>query len=64
MANFVKLLTEESRLNWPEIYKKFTGKEWENPTKEERGIKCETKIEDLQEIDRLMRKPGRGAWHE
>jgi len=51
-------LSEKSRENWPEIYKKLTGKEWVPPQKG-RTIQCETKIEELPEIDKIMReKPG------
>jgi hypothetical protein len=54
--NFVDSLSEKGRANWPEIYQRLTGKKWENPTKDKRGIKCETKLESLEEIDKLMRQ--------
>jgi hypothetical protein len=54
MAAFVDSLSEQGKQNWAEIYKEFTGKKWENPTKDKRGIKCETKIESLEEISRFM----------
>ena len=56
MATFTDLLSEKSKANWPEIYQRLTGKKWENPTKDERGITCETKLEDIEEIDKIMRK--------
>jgi len=56
MATFWESLSEKSREDWPEIYQKFKGKKWENPIKDERGIQAETKIEDIEEIDRLMRQ--------
>ena len=60
MATFTDLLSEKSRTSWPLIYKQLTGKKWKPPEKDKRGITCETKIEDLQEIDKIMRqKPER-----
>ena len=59
MATFVDFLSESSRANWAELYKQFTGKQWAPPAQDKRGIQCETKIEDLAEIGKLMRqKPG------
>ena len=55
MANFVELLSEQGKEKWAELWLKHMGKEWEIPTKE-RAITCETKMEDLGEIDRLMRQ--------
>jgi hypothetical protein len=59
-------LSEESKNNLARIYKELTGKDFIPPDKEKRAIRCDTKIEDLKEIDRLMRqKPsgrmGRGS---
>ena len=56
MAKFTESLSETGRKNWPEIYRRLIGKEWVPPGKEERGITCETKLEDIEEIDRLMRQ--------
>lgn len=64
MAKFYESLSDRSKLTWPEIYKKLTGKEWEETTKDKRGIRNEPKLEGIEEIDKLMRQPGRGAWHE
>ena len=59
MATFVESLSESGKVMWAELYKQFMGKKWENPTKGERAIKCEPKLENLEEIDKLMRqKPG------
>jgi hypothetical protein len=41
-------LSERSKKEWPKIYERLTGKKWDNPTKG--PIKCETKIESLEEI--------------
>ena len=54
MATFWESLSEQGKVNWPEIYKQLTGKKWEVPTN--KAIQCETKIEDLSEIDKLMRE--------
>ena len=52
--NFVDSLSEKGKQNWVEIYRQFMGKKWENPTKDKRAIHCEVKIEDTEEIARLM----------
>ena len=60
MATFTDLLSEKSRTSWPLIYKQLTGKKWVPPEKDKRGIQCETKIEDISEISKIMRqKPER-----
>jgi len=64
MARFTDLLSEKSKENWPEIYWQLTGKKWIPPKKDKRGICLEARLEDVEEIGRMMRKPGRGAWHE
>ncbi len=57
---FTDCLSEDTREAWPEIYERLTGKKWENPTKDKRGITCETKLEDIEEISKIMKeKPGR-----
>jgi hypothetical protein len=63
MAKFCKLLSDKGRVNWWRLCKEFDVNP-ELPQKEERRIHLEGKLESLEEIDRLMRKPGRGAWHE
>jgi len=62
--NFVKALSEKSKEDWDTLYKKYKHKEWRPPEEDKRGIRLEAKIEDVEEIGRIMRKPGRGAWHE
>ena len=54
MATFYEALSENSRKYWPLMYELFTGKKWDSPTKE--GITCETKLEDISEIAKLMRE--------
>ena len=56
MANFVELLSEQGREKWAQLWLKHMGKEWCPESKPGRGIECETKLEDLEEIDRLMRQ--------
>lgn len=57
--NFVDAISEKTKPNWAEIYKKYKHKKWVPPVKDKRGIQCETKIEDTQEISHLMQeKPG------
>jgi len=54
--NFVESLSEESKENWPEIYQHFTGKKWRPLRKDKRGIRLEAKLEDVEEIGRIMRQ--------
>ena len=56
--------TESGKANWAVLYKKYKHKKWVPPEKDKRGIRLEAKLEDVEEIGRIMRKPGRGAWHE
>jgi hypothetical protein len=44
------------------LYKNLTGKDFV-PPKEEQGIHLEGKLENLEEIDRLM-KENKGVWHD
>jgi len=55
MATFVDFLSEKGKANWAEIYKQFMGKKWTPPKSGKRAIKCEAKIESLEEIDKLMK---------
>jgi len=60
MAKFWESLSESGKPKWAELYKQFKGKKWVPPAQDKRAIECETKIESLEEIDKLMRqKPGR-----
>jgi hypothetical protein len=61
MANFCKLLSDKGRVNWWTLCKKFGVEPVE---KQEPAVYVEPHVEELEEIDRLMREPGRGAWHE
>jgi len=45
-------------------YRKRFGHFFIPPGSKKRSIKVEPKLESLEEIDRLMKKPSRGAWHE
>jgi len=59
MTAFTDLLSEKGKENWALLYKKLTGKKWIPPKRSDRAIKCEPKLESLEEIDKLMRKvPG------
>jgi len=50
--NFYEALSEKSKANWERLYQKYMRKKWEEPTKER--VTCETKLEDLEEIAKLM----------
>ena len=56
MATWWETLSETGRENWERLYKRLKRKKWEVPTKDERGITCETEMEDIPEIVRLMRQ--------
>ena len=59
MATFYKAVSERTKANWEKVFQDAMGRKWEEPTGDERGITCETKIEDTTEIDKIMRqKPG------
>jgi len=52
-------ITKENQERIAKRYKERFGIELVPPTKDKRAIRCETKIESLEEIDKLMRKvPG------
>ena len=55
MATFTDFLSEKGKANWAELYKQFMGKKWTPPAQDKRAIECETKIESLAEIDKLMK---------
>jgi len=55
MAKFCKLLSDKGRVNWWTLCKEF-GVEPEQTDRDERRIHLEARLEDLQEIDRLMRE--------
>ena len=61
MAELWKLLSERGRVNWFLLCQQHDVVPSEE---DQRVIRIETKLEDIQEIDKLMREPGRGAWHE
>ena len=58
MAKFTELLTEQGKEKWAELWLKHMGKKWEVPTN--KAINCETKLESLEEIDRIMRQKPSG----
>ena len=63
MGRFCDLLSDEGRVNWWRLCKEF-GVNPDQVEKDERRIHLQGKLESLEQIDRLMRKSGRGAWHE
>jgi len=66
MKNFVdSIRSKEGLENWRTLYKKFKCREWKPAAKGKRGITCETKIESVEEIGRLIRdksNPVKGAY--
>jgi len=59
MAKFWDILKPGDQEKLICFYKEQFGKEFIPPKRGDRAIECETKIEDLAEIDKLMQqKPG------
>jgi len=56
MARFWESLSESSRPKWAELYKQFKGREWEKPLRDERAIQCVGKLEDTEEIKKIMKE--------
>lgn len=60
MATLWQILSLENRNKLAEFYEEKFGKPFLPPGRHERAIELDTKLEDLEEIDKLMRqKPGR-----
>ena len=49
-------LSEENKSKLARYYEQHFGMKLVPPGREKRAIQCEVKIEDLEEIDRIMRK--------
>jgi len=64
MANLWQILSPENRNKLAKFYEEEFGQPFLAPGRHDRDIKLDTKLESLEEIDKIMRKPGRGAWHE
>jgi len=47
-------LSEKSRETWAELWKRYMGREWENPTKQ--AIRLEGKLEAPEELERIMKE--------
>jgi len=56
MANLWQSLSPENRNKLAEFYEKKFGKLFLAPGRHDRDIKLETKLEDLEEIDKIMRQ--------
>lgn len=64
MATFWQILSIENRNKLADFYEEKFGKAFFPPERHEKPVQVQGKLESLKEIDKLMRKPGRGAWHE
>lgn len=62
MATLWQILKPEDKLKLATLYRALAGFEFAPPGTEARVVKCEPKLESLPEIDKIMRKPGRGVW--
>ena len=49
-------LSEQNKSKLAQYYEQQFGMKLVPPGREKRGIECEVKIEDLEEIDRIMRE--------
>jgi len=54
--NFLDCTTENGKRVLAELYEQLTGRKLKPPKKDSRAIHCETRLEDLEEIDKLMRE--------
>ena len=54
MATFYEAVSERTKANWEKVFQDAMGRKWEEPTGDERGITCETKLEDISEIAKFM----------
>ena len=54
-----QILKPEDKMKLGKLYRKLAGFEFIPPDSPRQTIQCETKIESLEEIDKIMRKvPG------
>jgi len=65
MATFWQILSIDNRNRLAEFYEEKFGKAFIPPGRHDKDIEVKTKLEDIEEIDRLMRqrpagRPGRG----
>jgi len=65
MATFWQILSTENRNRLAEFYEENFGTAFIPPGRHDKDIEIKAKLEDLEEIDRLMRqrpagRPGRG----
>jgi len=49
-------LSEENKGKLARLYEELSGMKLVPPNREKRAIQCEVKIEDLEQIDKIMRK--------
>ncbi|MBA7466135.1 hypothetical protein ES707_01310 [subsurface metagenome] len=56
MFTIWQILKPEDKLKWARFYKELDGFEFIPPNSPSQTIQCETKLERLEEIDRLMRQ--------
>jgi len=62
MATLWQILKPEQKLELASLYRKLAGFEFIPPESPKQAIRCETKIESLKEIDKIMRqKPSGGV---
>lgn len=63
MATLWHILKPEDKLKLAKLYRGLAGFDFIPPGSPGQAIQWETKIEDVQEIDKLMRKKPRGRVH-
>lgn len=59
MPTLWQILKPEQKLEWARFYKELADREFIPPDMPSQPIQCETKLEGLEEIDRLMRQKPR-----
>jgi len=60
MANLWQILSPENRDKLAKFYEEKFGKPFLPPERHNRDIELDTKLEDLQEIDKFMRQKPHG----
>ena len=56
MATFWHILKPEQKLGLAKLYRELAGFPFVPPGDPDRSVQCETKLESLEEIDKIMRK--------
>ena len=56
MTTLWQILKPEDKLKLATLYRELAGFEFVPPGSPDQSVQCETKLESLEEIDKIMRK--------